>query len=72
LIEAKASVTRDTVRMAIGQLADYGRFVPGAARAILLPERPADDLISLLESQRIVAIWPKGNGFDDNGGGRFT
>jgi hypothetical protein len=28
LVEAKGTGTREAVRMAIGQLADYGRFAP--------------------------------------------
>ena len=35
LIEAKAGTDRNDVRMAIGQLADYGRFAPGAQQAVL-------------------------------------
>lgn len=45
LIEAKGSATREAVRMAIGQLADYARFFkPPPRRAILLPSRPREDL----------------------------
>jgi hypothetical protein len=65
LIEAKGSVTREAIRMAIGQLADYRRFVGGAPRvSVLVPERPRPDLLALLESQGITAMWPAGEGFD--------
>ncbi|MBT2235078.1 restriction endonuclease [Nonomuraea sp. NEAU-A123] len=60
LVEAKGSVTRQNVRMAIGQLSDYGRFLPDATRAILLPTEPRSDLIELAHSQNIVILWPIG------------
>ncbi|MEV0592472.1 restriction endonuclease [Nonomuraea cavernae] len=63
LIEAKGSVTRENVRMAIGQLADYSRFLPDATRAILLPSEPRQDLIELAHSQDIVIVWPTKRGY---------
>ncbi|MER5419904.1 restriction endonuclease [Streptosporangium roseum] len=63
LVEAKGSVTRENVRMAIGQLADYGRFLPGAVRAILLPTEPRTDLLALVHSQNIVIVWPVKDGY---------
>ena len=49
LYEAKGTATREAVRMALGQLLDYSRWVPGLPRlAVLLPARPANDLVSLL------------------------
>ncbi|MET9961451.1 hypothetical protein ABZ128_20750 [Streptomyces sp. NPDC006326] len=63
LVEAKGSVTRESVRMAIGQLADYGRFVDHAARAILLPSKPRKDLLDLAQSQGCVVIWPGGKAY---------
>jgi hypothetical protein len=72
LIEAKAGTTRGDIRMAIGQLADYRRYVPaGATSAVLLDAKPKDDLIDLLDSQGIAAIWRNGDGFVDNAKGRF-
>ncbi|MBB5933966.1 restriction endonuclease [Streptomyces zagrosensis] len=64
LIEAKGSVTRENIRMALGQLADYGRFVEHTTRAILLPSRPRQDLLSLAESQGCAVVWPAGKGYD--------
>ncbi|MFF5809115.1 restriction endonuclease [Streptomyces sp. NPDC012746] len=58
LVEGKGSVTRENVRMAIGQLADYDRFVSASKKAILLPSEPRSDLIRLAHSQRCVVIWP--------------
>ncbi len=73
LIEAKAGLTRGDIRMAIGQLADYGRYVPsGSARAVLLDAKPKSDLLALLTSQGIAAIWRNGDGFSDNAGGSFV
>lgn len=74
LIEAKAHGSREEVRMALGQLADYGRYYADTTpdRAILLPAKPAAELMALLESQSVAAIWREGTGFRDNEGGRFT
>ncbi|MEV7478385.1 restriction endonuclease [Streptomyces halstedii] len=63
LIEAKGSVTRENIRMAIGQLADYGRFVDHTIRAILLPSEPREDLLALAKTQDCAIIWPEGKGF---------
>jgi hypothetical protein len=49
--------------MAIGQLADYGRFVDHAIRAILLPSMPREDLLALAKTQGCAVIWPVDNGF---------
>jgi hypothetical protein len=73
LIEAKGSGSREAVRMAIGQLADYGRFTPpDTAAAVLLPERPRADLEALLVSQKIFCVWQTDMGFNDNANGRFV
>ncbi|GAA0960982.1 restriction endonuclease [Streptomyces rhizosphaericus] len=63
LAEAKGSVTRENIRMAIGQLADYGRFVDHTVRAILLPSKPREDLMDLVKAQGCAVIWPEGKGF---------
>ncbi|MFF8462036.1 restriction endonuclease [Streptomyces albidoflavus] len=63
LVEAKGSVTRENIRMAIGQLADYGRFVDHTIRAILLPSQPREDLLALAKTQDCAVIWPEGKGF---------
>jgi len=62
LIEAKGSVRRESIRMAIGQLADYRRHVGNGLNglAVLLPSEPRPDLLDLLGSQRITVIWPEG------------
>jgi len=54
--EAKGSADRMSVRLALGQVLDYGRFIEGSRLAVLLPERPADDLIDLLEQCGIGCV----------------
>ncbi|MFF0715778.1 restriction endonuclease [Streptomyces bauhiniae] len=63
LVEAKGSVTRENIRMAIGQLADYSRFVDHTIRAILLPSQPREDLLALAKAQDCAVIWSEGKGF---------
>ena len=58
LIEAKASASRQDVRMAIGQLLDYRRHSDKkASLALLLPDRPTDDLVDLLHGLRVLVIF---------------
>jgi hypothetical protein len=66
LVEAKGSVTRENVRMAIGQLMDYGRFFPRMKRAVLLPSEPRKDLADLLESAGVFVIWRESSKFISN------
>jgi hypothetical protein len=56
IIEAKGTVTRDAIRMAAGQLFDYGRFVDRPKFAVLLPEAPRRDLLEYLRSTGISVI----------------
>jgi hypothetical protein len=64
LYEAKGSVARPAIRMAVGQLADYARFIPSPPRkALLVPECPRPDLLTLLEQENISVTWPEGSGF---------
>jgi hypothetical protein len=59
--------------MALGQLADYSRFlVSDVERAVLLPEKPRRDLEVLLSSQNVSCVWPQGRGFTDNADGKFV
>lgn len=69
LVEAKGSCTRECVRMAIGQLADYGRFITTPhERALLLPEKPRDDLVALIHSAGISLFWRDGARFTSDDG----
>jgi hypothetical protein len=72
LVEAKGSVERNAVRMAIGQLCDYRRFFGGdelSYVAALFPREPRKDLCDLLAGQDIVVIFPARKGFEDSTGG---
>jgi hypothetical protein len=64
LIEAKGSVERGAIRMALGQLLDYRRFVEDAECAILLPERPRQDLVDLICSAGVGLYWQDRNQFE--------
>jgi hypothetical protein len=64
LFEAKGTVERGAIRMAIGQLLDYGRFVqPPPQLAVLLPSRPREDLCKLLTHASIDLVWREGKKF---------
>ncbi|WP_124778934.1 MULTISPECIES: hypothetical protein [Micromonospora] len=62
LIEAKSSASRNSVRLAIGQLLDYARFVSYRRLAVLLPSLPDDDLCDLLTSLGIACIYEAASG----------
>jgi len=63
VVEAKGSVSRAAVRMAVGQLADYSRLVdPPPQQMLLVPEEPRPDLLDLAKSQDIAVTWPNGDG----------
>ncbi|MFJ4677138.1 hypothetical protein [Kitasatospora sp. NPDC088783] len=67
LYEAKGTVRRDDVRMAIGQLYDYRRHVDvptGMRLAVLLPGDPGKDLRSLLDSLNIMLVFRTDDGFE--------
>ena len=66
LLEAKGSVRRNDIRMAIGQLLDYQRLMgEPVTLAVLLPEYPAVDIVVLLHSLRITVIWPSSDRFQE-------
>ncbi|WP_405365735.1 hypothetical protein [Kitasatospora sp. NBC_00039] len=62
LYEAKGSSSREDVRMAIGQLLDYGRYVKTDAhpreprQVVLLPAAPDPDIRNLLERHQIGLV----------------
>jgi hypothetical protein len=64
LVEAKGVTSREKIRMAIGQLADYRRFLDRPTSAILLPVRPSRDLLDLARTERIEVIWQTEAGFE--------
>lgn len=58
LYEAKGTVERGSIRMAIGQLLDYARFLaPRPRLAVLLPSEPRADLLELLASAGVDVVW---------------
>lgn len=57
LIEAKASSSREHIRLALGQILDYARYVPHSSLAILTPTRPAGEMIELLIAHGVGCIW---------------
>ena len=59
IIEAKGTVTREVIRMAVGQLLDYSRFVDRPKLAVLLPEVPRRDLLEFLRIHSIAVIAPQ-------------
>ena len=66
LFEAKGTVERGAIRMAIGQLMDYRRFVdPAPQLAVLLPSLPREDLLRLLASVGVNVVWRDGDAFVD-------
>jgi len=67
LYEAKGSVERGAIRMAIGQLLDYSRFLtPKPRLAALLPSEPRADLQELLKSASIDFVWRERKKFVDS------
>ncbi len=74
LVEAKASVERDVLRAAIGQLFDYQRYYAKHPRlAVLLPQKPDNPMAELFETKRIAIIWrSRGGAFKDTSEGSFT
>jgi len=75
LIEAKATTSRQDIRMAVGQLLDYGHQIRkdlgDSNKAILLPERPDQNDAGWVKSAGISIIWRADRRFHDNAGGRF-
>ena len=74
LYEAKASVSREVLRAALGQLLDYQRYFPRRPRlALLLPERPSQRMLDLFAQKRVVVIWRSPTGrFSDSLDGELT
>ncbi len=62
LYEAKADADRMSVRLALGQVLDYGRYVQGTELAVLLPGMPSADLVDLLKNYLIGCVVESGPG----------
>jgi hypothetical protein len=58
LYEAKSSVTRSSLRLALGQILDYRRFLDAGLRtSVLLPSEPQKDMMELLASYDVSTVW---------------
>lgn len=66
LYEAKGSADRMSVRLALGQVFDYGRYVrrlvPDVKLAVLLPGHPSPDMRELLEEHDVGCVVRLGSG----------
>lgn len=72
LVEAKASSSREHIRVALGQILDYARYVDHDSLAVLVPQRPAQEMTSLLISHGVGCIWESSPGvFDSERPARF-
>jgi hypothetical protein len=76
LIEAKSSISREHMRMAVGQLLDYGfhaeKEFGKPNLGILLPEKPARKSLKWVRRLNIGIIWRNKGGFQDYEHGKFT
>lgn len=76
LIEAKSTIRREHIRMAVGQLLDYafqGRKKLGDPNmAILLPMKPHPEIEGWLRHLKIALIWREGTTYFDNANGQFA
>lgn len=68
LTEAKSSADRGVIRLALGQVLDYARYIQPDSMAVLVPRRPSADLCALLTTNHVNAIWPEGDGFGRDDG----
>jgi hypothetical protein len=64
LYEAKADSTREHVRLAIGQLFDYNRYLHAAKMSVLLPVRPNEDMLELLSELGIGCTFLNNGNFE--------
>lgn len=64
LLEAKGTVDRPSIRMAIGQLIDYRRHITPEPRCcVLLPSLPRTDLVDLIKHANMEIAYEGKNGF---------
>jgi hypothetical protein len=57
LLEAKSSASREHIRVALGQVLDYGRYVEHESLSVLVPSKPADEMVALLISHGVGCVW---------------
>jgi hypothetical protein len=65
LYEAKGTVERGALRMAVGQLLDYGRLLKPTPRlSVLVPSMPREDLRKYLSGAGVGLVWRDGRRFE--------
>jgi hypothetical protein len=76
VVEAKSSVRREDIRMAVGQLLDYAhQFEQDFGHlntGILLPRKPKPASVNWLPQHKVSIIWRERSDFKDNAAGSFT
>ena len=76
LLEAKCSTKREYIRMAVGQLLEYGFLMAAGSTkphlAVLLPEKPTMEKLAWLSEYEISIVWREKGAFLDNADGLFT
>ena len=63
LYEAKASTDRMAIRLGLGQVLDYRRFLSPRSAALLLPDLPGPDLCELLGKYDVRVCYPSDDGW---------
>ncbi|MGW3459294.1 hypothetical protein ACWDE9_06710 [Streptomyces olivaceoviridis] len=64
LYSVRGEGSREEIRTAIGQLKDYVRHInPRPKLAVLLPEKPQDDLLDLLHTEGISVVYQDDRGY---------
>lgn len=58
LIEVKADTDRATMRLALGQILDYARYITSARKSVLVPAEPEREIMDLFAENGIDVIWP--------------
>lgn len=65
LVEAKSSSARESIRLAIGQLLDYRRWLyPEPEMCLLVPTAPPNDMLELLELLGVAVAWRQADSFE--------
>lgn len=62
LIEVKSLSDRVTMRLALGQILDYGFIVKPAILTVVVPKRPAEGIIRLYQNHSVRVVWPNAHG----------
>lgn len=73
MLEAKASASRENIRIALGQILDYERFVDHSSLSVLVPSKPTQDMLSLLIKHGVGCVWEVAAGrFESQGPATFA